>query len=139
MNNEFAHYGIKGMKWGIRKKREPVRKHYLWNSDRIVWGKSGANRIAKKMAKGQSHARAEAGEWARLGGSTVTGIAGGMLAYTYWQNPQAFKDSGKRLVNTILGAGAKVVIYNENGDFVGKRRKAGVEVVNKIFGALGGK
>ena len=97
MENEFDHYGVKGMRWGRRKQQRAsgyTDKQY--NQDKAVYGKGGAKRINKRMlsdnyglrgarsaeatmhnaAVKKSKAGAKAG--AKIGG--YTGLAAGYLA-----------------------------------------------------------
>lgn len=80
MNNDMlVHYGVKGMKWGVRKKRESAksktsgRGRYAPDEiDRAFYGKRGAQRIAERRNKGDSHLVASLKEEAR---QLVTGTA----------------------------------------------------------------
>lgn len=57
-DQELYHYGVKGMKWGIRKKRESSsfhNKNYTdkqRKNDRAFYGKRGEKRINKKLNEG---------------------------------------------------------------------------------------
>lgn len=56
MSNELAHYGVKGMKWGVRKKEEPAKRRNTPDSEK------GAHRVkteAHYLAKGKTQAEAE--------------------------------------------------------------------------------
>ena len=84
MANELVHYGVLGMKWGVRKHSNANRDSILsskrktdWNShykeidrkvDKSIYGKGGVKRINKRMNKGQSYKKAWAVE---LGRSTT--------------------------------------------------------------------
>ena len=61
-NGELYHYGVKGMKWGVRKKNynEPNKKYTekQRKSDRDLYGKGAERRINKSMNKGHSLASA---------------------------------------------------------------------------------
>lgn len=53
MTNELTHYGVKGMKWGVRRNR--VNKDYSAKQrkqDRAFYGKGGEKRINKKLNEG---------------------------------------------------------------------------------------
>lgn len=53
MNEELQHYGVKGMKWGVR--RNPVNKSYTAKQrkqDRAFYGKGGERRVNKRLNEG---------------------------------------------------------------------------------------
>lgn len=53
MSNELQHYGVKGMRWGVRRNR--VNKDYSAKQrkqDRAFYGKGGESRINKKLNEG---------------------------------------------------------------------------------------
>ena len=56
--NELYHYGVKGMKWGIRRDRKPsssYNKNYTEKqrkSDRTFYGQGAEKRINKRLNKG---------------------------------------------------------------------------------------
>ena len=68
-SDELYHFGVKGMKLGVRKKRDKPSKAQLNKpnadytsrqriTDRASYGKKGVKRINRRMNKGQSHFRA---------------------------------------------------------------------------------
>ena len=88
----LAHYGVKGMKWGVRrqlrkaaalkdrdawreksrserkKTRDQPNKRYTENDrywDEASYGKKGVKRINRRMNKGQTHGQAKRREFAR--------------------------------------------------------------------------
>lgn len=55
MSAELYHHGVKGMKWGVRKKRANHNKDYSdkqRKQDRAFYGKGGEKRVNKKMNEG---------------------------------------------------------------------------------------
>ena len=55
-DSELYHYGIKGMKWGIRKNSRPNEDYSAKQrkQDRAFYGKGGERRINKKLNKGMN-------------------------------------------------------------------------------------
>lgn len=57
----LAHFGVKGMKWGVRKPREVGGR-----TDRILYGKKGVARIKEEMATGLTARQARRTQQGRL-------------------------------------------------------------------------
>lgn len=124
MNNELTHYGILGMKWGVRKHSNVNRDSILsgkrksnWNShykkidrqtDKSIYGKGGVKRINKRMNKGQSYKKAWAVELGRSAVVNTLVSIGTMEVLTggAWR-----KAVGKKLVDQYMKSkAAKSVI-----------------------------
>lgn len=56
MNDELYHYGVKGMKWGVRRTRKKASNYSTQQRirDRKIYGRGAENRINKRMLKGES-------------------------------------------------------------------------------------
>lgn len=61
-NNELYHFGVKGMKWGVRKKRqESSNKDYTKRrrfKDDFLYGPGASKRISRSMNKGMTYKKA---------------------------------------------------------------------------------
>lgn len=90
-DEELYHYGVKGMKWGVRKKRNARNPNYSDKQvrrDRQVYGKRGSRRINRDMNKGDNLSLARGSEktrrdstmrrnkYARVAGQITGGLAG---------------------------------------------------------------
>lgn len=56
-SNELYHHGVKGMKWGVRKKNDSYNKNYTDKQrkrDRAFYGERGEKRINRKLNEGHS-------------------------------------------------------------------------------------
>ena len=96
MSDCLMHYGVKGMKWGVRKSRynenysEDQRKR-----DKGVYGRTGVRRINKRMNSGMNISAARSKEAGRIhstrrravfagqAGSMVGGIGGAIAGYHF--------------------------------------------------------
>lgn len=98
--DELFHYGVLGMKWGVRKEYKPVGKGY--SANRIRYGARGARRIDRRMARGMSSQQARRREnIRRLGTAAAIGL-GGAMAVSMVVNPRArtaaVRKAGKALM-----------------------------------------
>lgn len=58
---EFAHFGVKGMKWGVHRSQEPANSAYtdkMRANDKRVHGKRGVKRINRRLNEGETRDKA---------------------------------------------------------------------------------
>ena len=58
-DTDIYHFGVKGMKWGVRKQRARGYNNAAYNADRAKHGTLGANRINKSVLNGASLQKAQ--------------------------------------------------------------------------------
>ena len=79
---DIYHFGVKGMKWGVRKKRARGYNNAAYNADRAKHGTLGANRINKNVLNGASLQKAQKMEAERhrsaSGTASLIGFGGGI-------------------------------------------------------------
>ena len=87
-DDDIYHFGVKGMKWGVRKQRASGYSESEYNADKAKHGTRGANRINKSVAQGHSLRKAQELEKERhrsvdgtaallsYGGAIAGGLAG---------------------------------------------------------------
>lgn len=118
MTEEFdslEHVGVKGMKWGVRKKNPNYTNNQI-KRDRQIYGKRGSNRINKALNKGDSISVARGDEKTRR--DRVMG-----------RNPYV-RQTGK-----IVGAGAAIVGLNV-GMTAASKAARNPKVVSKVLNTL---
>ena len=120
MNEDYLiHYGVLGMKWGVRKKRynfiksmvkkqQKYKEEVKWNKsykkedramDRFTFGKNGAKRINNRMNKGQSHKKAYAIE---LGRSAATNALISLAVDDYMTGGVMHRAVGKKIFDSYM-------------------------------------
>lgn len=93
---DLEHFGIKGMKWGVRKK-QAFNSGYSSGSrnvDQKKFGNGGVRRISKRMDKGKTLKEARRAERNR---QVVTGVATGAAVGWAIRHPDAIRNAVARL------------------------------------------
>ena len=124
MSDYLIHYGVKGMKWGVRK--EPQNSSYSEKQrkrDLEVYGRGGVKRINRAMNDGSSISGARSKEAARINsarrkaqvagqvGSTVGQIGGAVagLVLSKYAKQKINDESMQTAVTPIISYGASTV------------------------------
>lgn len=131
-NDELYHYGVKGMKWGVRKDRGLLPGSQTWNQnysekqrtrDEAVYGRGGVKRINKSLNKGQTISGARSIEADRINtarrkarvagqvGNTAGKIGGAVagLVLSKYAKQKISDESMQMAVTPIISYGASTV------------------------------
>ena len=141
-NSELYHYGIKGMKWGVRRfqKKDGTltssgKKRYKPTQiDKMLYGAKGAKRIADRRNKGDSRTKAVAKELGRravtnltitaIGSATSYAITSGKAGKILNAGKQAIKNYNN--VSILDKSGNVITSYHE-------KIKVGEAVTNALM------
>ena len=123
MSNYLIHYGVKGMKWGVRKEWNANYSDKQRIRDEAVYGRGGVKRINKSLNKGHSisgarsleadrinSARRRARVAGQVGGTAgkVGGAVAGLVLSKYAK--QKINDESMQMaVTPVLAYGASTV------------------------------
>lgn len=123
-NNDYlAHYGVKGMKWGVRRssRQNPNYSETQRKQDVTLYGRGGERRINRSMNKGYNlksarskevYRRDKAVERARAAsfyGGAAASLAGTYALYRIQQNPNAVARGGyKKVAKYVMMASSKL-------------------------------
>lgn len=136
LDDELAHHGILGMKWGVRRYQSRngsltsagKKRYSTHDRDTIVFGQKGAERIAKRQEQGKSRRYAVNIERTRQ-------IATGVLTTAALSTTMNLLASGKGA--ELVSKGAKVVKNMWDSQFDSMILDSSGKVLKKYRGSVG--
>ena len=141
----LAHFGIKGMKWGVRRFQSKSgkltsagkKRYYTKNQrdiDEAMYGKRGVKRIEKRMAKGRSHVTASAME---MGRQVTTGLlistAVPAALFDIGTGGEAHRRLGKMAINAIKNEAAQRAAQRANKELAKIGQYKMVHIVGDVY------
>ena len=122
MEKALSHYGVLGMKWGVRKDEQKSRTNPNYSSqqqkrDKQIYGRGGVKRINKSMNKGDSI-------------STARGVE--KLRRDKALNTNKYARQAGKATGAAVGAGAGLLAAHAIKK--GLQTQAGMRIVSKFTG-----
>ena len=151
MNNELYHFGIKGMKWGIRRYQNKDgsltaagKSRYSSEQrrkDETYYGEKGVKRIEERMSKGDSHKVAAAKEFARQVGTgaafSAAVVSAGYIINSRGDGVKKAVSAGKKAVTNFMDSKYNSAVVNASGQVL-KRYDGyidlGKSLIDKVMG-----